>query len=931
MSRDLSRDYRDTLFLPQTDFAMKANLPAREPGLIERWARIGLYARQREASRGREKFVLHDGPPYANGHLHMGTALNKILKDVLNRSQQMLGRDATYVPGWDCHGLPIEWQIEQDYRKKGRDKDEVPIADFRRECREFAEKWIEVQKDEFKRLGVIGDWDNPYTTMAYKAEAGIYRELGRFLTSGALYRGKKSVMWSPVEKTALAEAEVEYHEHTSTQIWVRFPLVRTAHHGLEEASVVIWTTTPWTIPANRAVAFGTDIDYALVKAEGQRLVLAEARLAEVMKAAGIADYEILDRFKGSALSESVARHPLAGHAGGYGFEVPLYPADFVSDEEGTGLVHIAPSHGADDFELGQKYGLDVPDTVAEDGLYTAEVPGFEGVHVFKAAQPVIQALKETRALLAQGTLVHSYPHSWRSKAPLIFRATDQWFIPMDGPDRLREKALKAIDATRWYPARGRNRIRAMIEQRPDWNVSRQRAWGVPIAVFVAKESGEVLRDPDVVERIARAFEAEGADAWYTRDPQDFLGERYRAEDYEQVGDILDVWFDSGSTHATVLEQRPELKWPADLYLEGSDQHRGWFHSSLLESCGTRGRAPYDAVLTHGFVVDAEGRKMSKSLGNVISPIELMKTHGADILRLWTVSADYSEDIRIGAEILKGQADAYRRLRNTLRFILGNLKGFEAWERLPEAEMPELERWVLHRLKEHDELLRSANANFDFPRLYNALHHFCATDLSAFYLDVRKDCLYCDAATSRRRRAARTVMDRLFHCLVTWLAPVLCFTAEEAWLTRYPSEEGSVHFETFPELPEAWRDPELARRWERVRKVRRVITGALEIERREKRIGASLQAAPVVYLAEAADRAAIEGLDLAELAITSAVEIREGEAPAGAYRWDDAPGVGVVPGLARGDKCARCWQVLEDVAPESGLCPRCRDVVARRAA
>jgi isoleucyl-tRNA synthetase len=932
----MTTDYRDTVFLPRTEFPMKADLPRREPDTVARWDADELYARLRADSAGRPRFVLHDGPPYANGHLHMGTALNKILKDVVNRGQQMLGHDAPYVPGWDCHGLPIEWQIEQEYRKKGRDKDAVPIVDFRRECREFAQRWIDVQRSEFKRLGVLGDWDDPYTTMNFAAEAGIFRELGKFLLSGALYRGKKSVLWSVVEKTALAEAEVEYHDHDSTTIWVRFPLATPSRPDLSGAAVVIWTTTPWTIPANRAVAYGPDILYRLIEVDevrfggwprpGERLVLAAERLAELADTAGILSHRTIAEFDGRALAGSAARHPLAGHAGGYGFAVPLLAADFVTTDQGTGLVHIAPSHGEDDFELGARNGLEVPDTVAEDGTYTAAVPGFEGVNVLKAAEPVIAALVEHGALLARGKLVHSYPHSWRSKAPLIFRATAQWFIPMDGPDRLREKALAAIDETRFVPARGRNRLRSMIEARPDWCVSRQRAWGVPIAVFVHKATGEVLRDAQVVERIARAFEAEGADAWWIRDPQEFLGDTYAAGDYEKVDDILDVWFESGCTHATVLEQRHELRWPASLYLEGSDQHRGWFHSSLLESCGTRGRAPYVAVLTHGFVVDADGRKMSKSLGNVISPFDLMKTHGADILRLWVVSGDYTEDLRIGREILDGIADTYRRLRNTLRYLLGNLAGFTEAERISLAQMPELERWVLHRLAELDVLVRTCNVEFDFPRLSAQLHNFCANDLSAFYFDVRKDALYCDPIDSMRRRAARTVLDQLFHCLTAWLAPVLVFTTEEAWLTCFP-HEGSVHLRVFPDLPADWRDPSLAARWERVRDVRRVVTGALELERKEKRIGASLQAAPTVYLGEA-ERAAVEGLDLAELAITSGIELASGAAPEGAFALEDVPGVAVVPGLAEGEKCARCWQVLPEVAasPEH-LCRRCTAAVA----
>ena len=943
----MTADYRDTVFLPRTDFPMKADLPQREPGLIERWERIGLWRQLREQARGREKFVLHDGPPYANGHIHMGTALNKILKDVVNRNQQMLGRDANYVPGWDCHGLPIEWQIEQDYRKRGRNKDEVPIAAFRKECREFALRWIDVQRQEFKRLGVLGDWENPYTTMSYAAEAGIYRELVKFLVGGTLYRGKKSVMWSVVEKTALADAEVEYHDHTSTTIWVRFPVTFAPEREdgldglLSSAALVIWTTTPWTMPANRAIAYGPDIAYLLMQVgavddtakvvPGDRLVVAEELAAELAKQAGVTGFETLARFPGTALEGVVCAHPLRGFADAYAFDVPVLPGDFVTTEQGTGLVHIAPSHGEDDFELGSRHGLEVPDTVAEDGNYTPAAPGFTGIHVFKAAEPVIAALAGKGSLLARGSLLHSYPHSWRSKAPLIFRATAQWFIPMEGPLELRAKALAAIDATRWVPERGRNRIRSMVETRPDWCVSRQRSWGVPIAVFVHRRSGEVLRDAEVCERIARTFEQEGADAWWMRDPQEFLGNAHAAADWERIDDILEVWFDSGSTHAVVLEQRPDLQWPASLYLEGSDQHRGWFHSSLLESCGTRGRAPYEAVLTHGFVVDAEGRKMSKSLGNVVSPIDLMKTHGADILRLWTVSADYAEDVRIGPEILKGQADAYRRLRNTLRYLLGNLAGFDPAERVGVSEMPELERWVLHRLAELDQLARDANADFDFPRLYGALHHFCATDLSAFYFDVRKDALYCDPPDSLRRRAARTVLDRLFDCLTAWLAPVLVFTTEEAWLCQHPDEAGSVHLRLFPELPPEWRQPELAARWQRIRDIRRVVTGALEIERKEKRIGASLQAAPAVHLADG-DLMALGGVDLAELCITSGLRLRTDPAPAGAFRLDDVDDVAVVPALAEGVRCARCWQVLQEVsASPRELCRRCDDTVPAAAA
>ncbi len=936
----MTLDYRDTVFLPKTDFAMKAGLPQREPAMLARWEAMDLYARMRERAKGRPKFVLHDGPPYANGNIHIGHAVNKILKDVVVRSRGMLGFDAPYVPGWDCHGLPIEWKVEEGYRKKGKNKDEVPIVAFRQECRDFAAKWLDVQRDEFKRLGVSGDWADPYATMKFEAESLIVKELHKFLLQGSLYRGKKSVMWSPVEKTALAEAEVEYHDYTSTTIWVRFPFTKAPDPDLAGASILIWTTTPWTIPGNRATAYNAEIDYVLVEAldvgegslvvPGERLVVAEALLPEVMAAGKVAGQRVLKSFKGSALEGARVAHPLGGLDPFYDFDVPMLDADYVTTEQGTGLVHIAPAHGPEDFDLCRKVGgIEVPDAVAEDGTYTEQAPGFTGTHVFKAAGPVIEALTAGGRLFAHGSLRHSYPHSWRSKAPVIFRATAQWFIamddPLDGGADLRATALAAIEATRFFPKRGQNRLRSMIQTRPDWNVSRQRAWGVPLAVFVAKASGEVLRDPEVCARIEAAFARDGADAWWTREPQELLGNRYDAGDYDKIDDILDVWFESGSTHAFVLERRPDLAWPASLYLEGSDQHRGWFHSSLLESCGTRGRAPYDAVLTHGFTLDENGEKMSKSKGNGVEPQAVMKEYGADILRLWAVTVDYSEDHRIGPTILKGQADAYRRLRNTLRYILGNLAGFDDAERLPIEQMPELERWVLHRLHGLDALVRRRNADYDFPELYGALHNFCATDLSAFYFDVRKDSLYCDPRDSLRRRAARTVLDRLFHCLVRWLAPVLAFTAEEAWLTRYPGEGHSVHLETFPDVPEAWHDPALASKWERVRAVRRVVTGALEVERREKRIGTSLAAAPVVYVTEA-DAAALDGLDLAELAITSGVELRVEVLPAGAFTLPDVPGVGVLPAPAQGTKCARCWQVRPDVDPTTLLEPRCAEAV-----
>jgi isoleucyl-tRNA synthetase len=936
-------DYKDTIRLPRTDFPMKAGLPQKEPLLLERWEETGLYRRLREQSLGREKFILHDGPPYANGHLHIGHALNKILKDVINRSQQMLGKDAHYVPGWDCHGLPIEWKIEEKYRKAGMDKDEVPIVEFRKECREFADHWIGVQREEFKRLGVAGDWENPYTTMAYAAEAQIAREIGKFLMNGSLFKGAKPVLWSVVEKTALAEAEVEYYDHTSTTIHVRFPVVRASAPALEGTAVVIWTTTPWTMPGNRAVACDQDFDYLVIEvtgaadgslaAVGEKLVIAAALFGQVADETGITGHKVLATLKGETVAGTVCRHPLADK--GYGdFEVPVLKADFVTDDTGTGFVHIAPGHGADDFILGQINNIEAPQTVGEDGTFYDHVPLFAGLAVYTqdgktgpANKAVVEALRESRTLLATDKLRHSYPHSWRSKAPLIFRNTAQWFISMETND-LRAKALAAIDATSFYPASGQARLYAMIETRPDWCISRQRAWGVPIPVFVHKETGEPLRDQGVVDRVAEAFEAEGADAWFASLPSRFLGNDYNADDYEPVMDVVDVWFDSGSTHAFVLEARADLDWPASLYLEGSDQHRGWFHSSLLESCGTRGRAPYDGVLTHGFVMAEDGRKMSKSLGNIVSPQDVTKQYGAETLRLWVVASDYSEDLRVGPEIIKRMADMYRRLRNTLRYLLGNLDGFAETERLPAAGMPELDRWVLHRLWQLDAMTRAACTEYDFHRLFRELHDFCAVDLSAFYFDIRKDSLYCDDPADPRRRAARTVLDELFSRLTAWLAPVLCFTAEEAWLSRNPGDDESVHLRTYPETPAAWRDDALAAKWEQVRRVRRVVTGALEQERAEKRIGSSLQAAPTVHVT-AAYLAALAGLDMAEISITSDITLVEGDPPPGAFTLDEVPEVGVIPDSAEGEKCERCWRVLPEVGgrPEApGTCGRCADAV-----
>ncbi|KAA5611530.1 isoleucine--tRNA ligase [Rhodovastum atsumiense] len=928
------QDYRDTVFLPATSFPMRGDLPKKEPAMLARWERMGLWERLRAASRERRKFILHDGPPYANGNIHIGTALNKILKDVVNRAAQMGGADAEYIPGWDCHGLPIEWKIEENYRAKGQDKDAVPILQLRAECRAYAAHWMGVQEQEFRRLGVLGDWAHRYATMDFPSEAAIAAEIGRFLMNGELFRGLRPVMWSPVEKTALAEAEIEYHDHTSTTIWVRFPVVTPTVPELAGAAVVIWTTTPWTMPGNRAIACGPDFDYAVLRVDGVKegslarpgevLVLAQPLVEQTCEATGITAHTVLHVLKGAAIAGTVCAHPLRGR--GYDHDVTVFPADFVTTDAGTGFVHIAPGHGEEDFELGRTHGIEVPETVGDDGTFNAWVPLFAGLHVYKAADPVCAAMTEAGGLLARGSIVHPYPHSWRSKKPLIFRATPQWFIRMDGAGEIRTKALAAIAGTHFVPEKGRTRLSSMVAARPDWCISRQRAWGVPIAVFVEKKTGQVLRDQAVVDRIVAAFREEGADSWYASPPERFLGPGRDPAEYEQVRDIVDVWFESGSTHAFTLEAR-KLPWPADLYLEGSDQHRGWFHSSLLESVGTRGRAPFKAVLTHGFVLDEQGRKMSKSLGNVVAPQQVWDKYGSDILRLWVMMSDTAEDLRIGPEILKQQAELYRRLRNTLRWILGSLDGFTPAEHLPEAEMPELERWVLHRLTELDARLREAVRTHDWTGVYPAIHSFCATDLSAFYFDIRKDALYCDRPDTVRRRAARTVLDHLHRCLSTWLAPVLAFTAEEAWVARF-GEDTSVHLQDFFEVPARWRDEALAARWAGIRDIRRVVTGALERARAEGTIGASLQAAPALHL-NAEQAALLTAAEWAELAIVSDLTLTTAPAPESAFRLPELPDVAVAFAPAEGEKCARCWRVLPEVGQQPkhpALCRRCADAV-----
>jgi isoleucyl-tRNA synthetase len=959
MADDLrpARDYRETVFLPTTAFPMRAGLPKLEPELLSRWQAQDLFQSVRAARQAANAplFVLHDGPPYANGAIHIGHALNKILKDFVVRSRFALGYDVDYVPGWDCHGLPIEWKVEEEFRAKGRRKGDVSKAEFRARCRDYAAGWIDVQRTEFKRLGVLGRWDHPYATMDFATEAKIVAEFHKFLMSGQLYRGSKPVMWSPVERTALADAEVEYHDHSSPTIWAKFPVIQDDQErtpSLIGASVVIWTTTPWTIPANRAISYGPDIAYGLYRVEamveglafepwakpGDRLILADALAEAVFKAAQIA---CATRLEGVDPAGLTCAHPLAKLDAGYGFDVPMLAGDHVTDDAGTGFVHTAPGHGQEDYQVWIASGRrEIPETVDPNGVYYDQVPLFGGLAVMEtegkkagkfgpANAAVMERLIEAGNLLARGRLEHSYPHSWRSKAPVIFRNTPQWFIRMDAPigdgRTLRQRALEAIDATAFYPEAGRARIRAMVESRPDWLISRQRAWGTPLAMFVDAQTGAPLCDPAVNARIVAAIAAEGADAWFTRDAAEFLGPDRDPADYEKIEDIADVWFDSGSTHAFTLEGRNDSHWPADLYLEGSDQARGWFQSSLLEGSGTRGRAPYNAVLTHGFTLDEQGEKMSKSKGNTIEPQAVIKESGADILRLWVAMVDYSEDQRIGKSILQTTIDGYRKLRNTLRYLLGALEGYEAADAVDYADMPPLERYVLHRLWVLDAQVREAYGAYRFSDVWRPVSDFAAQELSAIYFDIRKDALYCDAPDSLRRRACRTVMAAVFDRLTIWLSPLAPFTMEEAWATRFPAERSNT-FRVMPPAPDIWRNPAEAERWSKVERVLGVVTGALEVERRERRLGAALEAAPRVHIDAAELWSAFEGLDAAEVFRTSQGELIAGPASVG-FSLMETPGVSVEPLLAQGEKCLRCWRVLPEVTAPTSLCLRCEAAVA----
>ena len=896
---------KENINLPKTAFSMKANLPTREPDIINYWEKIGLYKELRLANKGKEKFVLHDGPPYANGDIHMGTALNKILKDIVVKFHQMEGKDSVYVPGWDCHGLPIEWKIEEQYKKNKKNKNEVPINEFRKECRDFASKWIEVHKEQFQRLGVIGDWNNYYSTMSFDAEAQIVRELGKFLNEGSLYRGYKPVLWSTVEKTALADAEVEYKDHKSDTIYTSFGVKNSKDNKLKDVEIIIWTTTPWTIPANKALAYNKNLKYMVIKIEDEtdykdrKILVADALLKSVLDECKIKKFSKVLELNGQNLQGTLCKHPFSKI--GFDYDIPMLEANFVTTEQGTGIVHCAPSHGPDDFNLCLNNGIKAIETVDGDGKYTDIIPLFKGMHIFKANSLVIEKLKNEKNLLASGELIHSYPHSWRSKAPLVHRATPQWFISMESHD-LRKKALKAIDDTQFYPKKGKERLKSMIETRPDWCVSRQRVWGVPIPVFISKKTNKVLIDDEVTENIAAIFEKEGADCWFEDDAQKFLGKKYKSSDYEKLNDIVEVWFDSGSTHSYVLEKREDLMWPASMYLEGSDQHRGWFHSSLLESCGTRGRAPFNSILSHGFVVDGKGLKMSKSLGNIMAPQDILKKYGADILRIWVAASDYAEDLRIDKSILEQHAESYRKIRNTFRYILGNIKDKHEkvdYEKLDPKKLPELEQYMLHKLYL---LSKNFNKNFDrynFHALYKDILNFCSVDLSAFYFDIRKDTLYCDKLESEKRKSTILFLNILLDVLLKWFAPILSFTTEEIY-SLVNKNGKSIHLEKFPSIPENWKNSNLETKWLELIKIRDICNISIEEKRASKVIGSSLEANLVIKLEDKLIDLT-KDVDFSELCITSNAVVEK----------NISKEIKVETLKAEGQKCPVCWKINKD--------------------
>ena len=919
-------EIKDSILLPKTEFSMKADLPKKEPAILDSWQKNNLYDSLRKDSKDKEKFILHDGPPYANGHLHMGHALNKILKDIIVKYQQLLNKNSIYVPGWDCHGLPIEWKIEEEYRAKKKNKDDVPVLEFRKQCRDFANKWIDIQKKEFQRLGVIGDWDNPYTTMHYHAEAQIVRELGKFLENGGIYKGHRPVLWSVVEKTALADAEVEYHDHKSITIYTCFPIEKSSEPKFSDHSIVIWTTTPWTIPGNRALAVHEDIDYQSLTINKndtkQKVIIAKDLIENFIKENEISEHTLNFEIKGKELIGLYCKHPLFDS--GYDFTVPVLHGDFVTTEQGTGIVHICPVHGMDDFLLGKQHNLELPMTIDEGGIYYEHIPVFAGKHIFKVDQDVCDEINKCKNLISQGILIHSYPHSWRSKAPLVYKNTSQWFISME-KNGLREKALEAIDQTDFFPKQGQNRLRSMIQDRPDWCVSRQRVWGVPLPIFVNKKTGEPLRDNKVIERIASIYEQEGGDAWFNSEASRFLSPDYDSNEYEQVKDVVEVWFDSGSTHSYVLETREDLQWPASMYLEGSDQHRGWFHSSLLESCGTRGRAPFESILSHGFVVDGKGRKMSKSIGNVISPDEIINKYGADILRIWVVASDYSEDLKIDNQIINYQIDSYRKIRNTIRFLLGNLNNFSVNDAVKLEQMPDLEKYILNKVSQMNTELKSLVQKHDYHGIFVKLLNFCTLDLSAFYFDIRKDSLYCDGKDSLKRRSVSTCLHILFDFLSKWFSPIISFTSEEAWQSRHQDNSTSILSQTITEKDFTYSYSNLEKSFDELKRVRKSVTAALEIKRNEKLIGSSLQAKAIIYIPSEIKQI-LSTLDLAEMCIVSGVEIKDiAEKRSSSMNFEEED-IFVDISLAEGDKCQRCWTILPEVKDnQDHLCIRCDNV------
>ena len=905
---------KENINLPKTAFSMKANLPVKEPGLIEYWNKINLYQKLRKNSNGKEKFILHDGPPYANGNIHMGTALNKILKDIIIKFHQMNGKDSVYVPGWDCHGLPIEWKIEEQYKKNKKNKNDVPIVEFRKECRDFANKWIEIHKDQFKRLGVVGDWENYYSTMSFEAEAQIVRELGKFLKEGSLYRGYKPVLWSTVEKTALADAEVEYMDHISDTIYASFPIKTTNLSSLDNCEIIIWTTTPWTIPANKALAFNKSLRYIVLKVEddgifkNRKIVLAKDLLSNLVSDCKIEKFTKILEFSGEDLKGTICSHPFLKI--GYDYDIPMLEARFVTTEQGSGIVHCAPSHGPDDFNLCLNNGIKALETVDADGKYTKNIPIFEGTHIFKANQIIIDKLDEEKNLLSSGKLKHSYPHSWRSKAPLVHRATPQWFISMESHG-LRDKALSAIDKTLFYPSKGKERLRSMIETRPDWCVSRQRVWGVPLPIFVSKKSGEILIDEKVFENIAEIFEKEGSDCWFSDDPQKFLGKSYDSSEYQKLSDIVEVWFDSGSTHSFVLEKRKDLKWPASMYLEGSDQHRGWFHSSLLQSCGTRGEAPFESILSHGFVVDGKGLKMSKSTGNVISPDDILKKYGADILRIWVASSNYAEDLRIDYTILEQHAEAYRKIRNTFRYLMGNLNdSFKEinFQDIDPSKFPYLEQYMLHKIFVLNEEFMDNFKSYNFHILYKSLLNFCTVDLSSFYFDIRKDTLYCDKKDSQKRKDCITTLNIILDCLLKWFAPILSFTTEEIFKLLSNETDNSIHLKEFPKINKNWKNTKVEKDWESLIEIRNVANSSIEKKREDKTIGSSLEARVKIGLNKEYFKIA-ESHDFSEICITSRADL--------ILNNDLDTAIIVETSKAEGEKCPVCWKISKEKCKRHG--------------